>query len=220
MDKKYIYKITNLINGKCYIGQTNNYKRRFLEHRAKGYSSEGVKILYFAFDKYGLDNFNFEIIEECENYNEREKYWIQCYDSFNNGYNMTIGGDTPPVKKGEEHSQCTHSKETVNIVKNLLKNTKLSTKEIAKLTNYNTSSINRINLGELWNDENEIYPIRKDNTKINKNERAKNIIYDLLNSNLTQKEIANKYNVGRTTITAINNGQNFHNENIKYPIRK
>lgn len=64
------------------------------------------------------------------------------------------------------------------------------------------------------------YPIRKENTKIDRNKRAKMIIDDLLNTNLTQKEIALKYNVGRTTITAINNGQNFRDNNLNYPLRK
>jgi hypothetical protein len=71
------------------------------------------------------------------------------------------------------------------LVKSLLKETKLTTKEIASLTHYNISSINRINLGELHYDETMDYPIRKDNTKVNKAERAKLIIYDLLNTSLT-----------------------------------
>lgn len=218
--KKFIYKIENLINHKIYIGQTNNPTRRFQEHKAKGYEINSHKVLYYAFDKYGIDNFSFEIIEETENYNEREKFWISYYDSFENGYNMTLGGDNPPVFKGEDHPQTTHSIETVNLVKKMLKETKLSPSQIAKITNYNTSSINRINLGEIWYDENQTYPIRKDITKINKIERANQIKYDLLNTTLTQKEIANKYNVGRTTITAINNGQNFYDKNLEYPLRK
>ena len=60
--KKDIYKITNLINGKCYIGQTTDTKRRFSEHKAKGYGNERNKVLYYAFDKYGIENFSFEII--------------------------------------------------------------------------------------------------------------------------------------------------------------
>lgn len=45
-------------------------------------------------NKYGISNFTFEIIEECDkqSLNEREIYWIEYYDSFHNGYNMTIGG--------------------------------------------------------------------------------------------------------------------------------
>lgn len=72
--EKYIYKITNLINGKSYIGQTNDYKRRFREHREKNYEKSD-KLLYKAFDKYGIENFSFEVIEDkTSNYNDREKY--------------------------------------------------------------------------------------------------------------------------------------------------
>ena len=218
---KFIYKITNLINGKIYIGQTNNPTRRFQEHRAKGYRNENEKILYKAFDKYGIENFSFEIVEETENYNEREQYWIKFYNSLAPyGYNMTEGGENPPVFHGEEHHLCSHSKETVDLIKKMLKETSATTAEIAKITNYNTSSINRINLGELWFDENEDYPIRKKNTLIGKRTRALAIIEDLLHTNLTQKEIAKKYGVGRSTVTAINRGQNARQENLEYPIRK
>ena len=50
--------------------------------------------LYKAFNKYGLENFTFEEIEEVENseLDIREKYWINYYDSYNNGYNSTLGG--------------------------------------------------------------------------------------------------------------------------------
>ena len=217
---KYIYKIENLINHKVYIGQTNNPQRRFSEHRAKGYETNTHKVLYYAFDKYGINNFSFEIIEETDIPNEREKYWIKFYDSFENGYNMTEGGDLPPQHSGVEHPKCNHSIDEISLVKTLLKNSKLSTKEIANLTHYNISSINRINLGELHFDSTLNYPIRKENTKIDRNKRAKMIIDDLLNTNLTQKEIALKYKVGRTTITAINNGQNFRDNNLNYPLRK
>lgn len=218
--EKYIYKIENLINHKIYIGQTNNPKRRFAEHKAKGYENQSHKVLYYAFDKYGIDNFSFEIIEKTTNANEREKYWINFYDSFENGYNMTEGGDLPPLYSGIDHPQCVHTIDEINLVKQLLADTKLSTKEIANLTHYNISSINRINTGELHYDSQLSYPIRKEQTKINKTERAQLIINDLLNTNLTQKQIAEKYNVGRTTITAINNGQNFYNKDLTYPIRK
>jgi len=79
---KSIYKITNTLNNKCYIGQTDDVKRRFTEHKALGYGREN-SILYRAIKKYGLENFTFEVIEEnIENYNEREKYWIAYYDSY------------------------------------------------------------------------------------------------------------------------------------------
>ena len=90
--EKYIYKITNQLNNKCYIGQTTDYKRRFQEHKNLGYGTEENKLLYYAIKKYGIENFSFEVIEDkTSKYNEREKYWIQYYDSFENGYNMTQG---------------------------------------------------------------------------------------------------------------------------------
>lgn len=225
--KKSIYKITNLINKKCYIGQTNNITRRFQEHKNMKsiYNEEKTKILYQAFNKYGLENFSFEIIEEeLENYNEREKYWINFYHSYIKdpqawGYNMTPGGEEPPVFHGEEHPMATHSQKEIDIIINLIKNTKLSFSQIAKQSNYGISSIERINKGELWFNENFNYPLRKENTQNFLKERAEKIIEDLQNSSLTQKEIAKKYEVGRTTITAINNGQNYYHPNIKYPIR-
>ena len=218
---KFIYKITNKINGKIYIGQTNNPTRRFQEHRAKGYGQEEEKVLYKAFDKYGIENFSFEIIEETKDYNEREKYWIKFYNCTTpNGYNMSEGGENPPTFYGKDHPLCSHSEDTVLLVKKMLKETKISSKEIANLTGYNTSSINRINLGELWFDENEVYPLRKEGTYQSKKERCIAIIEDLLHTDMSQKEIANKHGVSRTTVTAINRGQNFKQENLNYPLRK
>ena len=96
--KGYIYKITNLINDKCYIGQTSKfYKIRWKEHKLN-YKQENKEYynypLYRAFRKYGIDNFSFEVIEECSltELNKREIYYIDYYDSFNNGYNQTLGG--------------------------------------------------------------------------------------------------------------------------------
>lgn len=92
----YIYKIQNLINDSVYIGQTvKTVEKRFQQHRNnydKPYFSQLT--LYKAFKKYGLENFSFEVIEETENekLDEREKYWIDYYDSYKNGYNMTLGG--------------------------------------------------------------------------------------------------------------------------------
>lgn len=92
----YIYKIQNLINGNVYIGQTVKLvEKRFQQHRNnydKPYFSQLT--LYKAFKKYGLDNFSFEMLEKVDNdkLDEREKYWIDYYDSYKNGYNMTLGG--------------------------------------------------------------------------------------------------------------------------------
>ena len=125
--EKYIYKITNKINGKCYIGQTTDYNRRFREHKSLGYDSkEKDKALYLAFKKYGIENFDFEVIEDkTVNYNEREKYWIAYYNAYTNGYNMTEGGDTPPLHIREKSPFATHSEEQVAEIKHLLKDTNI-----------------------------------------------------------------------------------------------
>ena len=89
----YIYKITNDINGKIYIGKTNrSIKERFAEH-CKNYSIQNYekRPLYAAMHKYGTEHFHIEQIEETDTPEEREKYWIEYYGSFKYGYNATIG---------------------------------------------------------------------------------------------------------------------------------
>ena len=92
----HIYKITNKLNNKVYIGQTiKSCQKRWTQHKNnsnKPYFSQIV--LYKAFNKYGIDNFEFEEIEEVPNemLDEREKYWIEQYDSYFEGYNSTLGG--------------------------------------------------------------------------------------------------------------------------------
>lgn len=90
-----IYKITNKINGHAYIGQSVQIEKRWAAHKEKINSDKEKDYpLYRAFKKYGLDNFSFEIIEECQesDLNDREIYWIDYYDTFKNGYNQTVGG--------------------------------------------------------------------------------------------------------------------------------
>lgn len=90
-----IYKITNQINGKCYIGQSIDIEKRWKQHKLQSsWRKQKEKILYKAFTKYGLNNFIFEIIEECQrkDLDKREIYWIKKFDSYKNGYNMTKGG--------------------------------------------------------------------------------------------------------------------------------
>ena len=96
----YIYKITNKINGKVYIGKTlNSIQKRWREHLIDSKKRKCEKRpLYSAINKYGEENFEIEQIEECSRdiLNERECYWIEYYGSFKNGYNAIIGGDGKP----------------------------------------------------------------------------------------------------------------------------
>jgi group I intron endonuclease len=85
-----IYKITNKINGKCYIGQSINIEKRFRDHKAPR-SLKRNSILSRAIKKYGIQNFEFSIICECkrEELNEREMFFIK---EFAAAYNMNDGG--------------------------------------------------------------------------------------------------------------------------------
>ena len=94
----FIYKIYNDINNKFYIGKTSKtVNDRWQEHIYTAlYRKQKRNFkLYKAIRKYGIEHFFIEEIEECnkDSVDEREKYWIKQYDSFNNGYNMTEGGD-------------------------------------------------------------------------------------------------------------------------------
>ena len=92
----YIYKITNLINNKIYIGQTHfSIEKRWAEHRCDYKKEKLQRPIYVAMRKYGIENFIIEEIEEVssEELNNREKYWIEYYCSFKYGYNATLGGD-------------------------------------------------------------------------------------------------------------------------------
>ena len=90
----YIYKVINNINGKIYIGKTTRtIKERWKEHlETMNYKRNKF---YNALNKYKIDNFTIEEIEECDDniLNEREIYWINFYNSYKNGYNSTGGGD-------------------------------------------------------------------------------------------------------------------------------
>ena len=91
----YIYQITNDINQKIYIGKTEfSIEKRFKEHCSDAFRERNEKRpLYNAMRKYGVEHFHIELIEETDNPEEREIYWIEKKQSFKNGYNATIGGD-------------------------------------------------------------------------------------------------------------------------------
>lgn len=105
----YIYKITNQINQKIYIGKTEqrNPEKRWKEHiREANKQRSQHRALYRAINKYGIENFEFSIVEETIEPNEREKYYIKLYDSYHNGYNETLGGDGTSYLELPEEDLC------------------------------------------------------------------------------------------------------------------
>ena len=150
-----IYKITNLCNGKIYIGQSVDIQRRWRDH--KNCTSDYA--LYRAFRKYGLENFQFDVIEECnvDQLNEREKYWINYYDSFFHGYNETLGGDGGGSKL---------TKENVKMVIELLLQGDLTNVEIAEKAAISENMVSAINVGHSWRQPDLIYPLRPQHVSV------------------------------------------------------
>lgn len=90
-----IYKITNIENGMAYIGQSVDIADRWRTHVKSGLGIASTRNkLYTAMEAYGVENFTFEILEECarDQLNTQEKLWISNFDTNSYGYNMTAGG--------------------------------------------------------------------------------------------------------------------------------
>lgn len=92
-----IYKITNDLNDKVYVGQTiQSLSKRFNAHCSNSNDKSSNMYIKRAILKYGREHFTITLIEECENslLDEREIYWISYFDSYKSGYNLTKGGNS------------------------------------------------------------------------------------------------------------------------------
>lgn len=100
-----IYKITNKITKHSYIGQSINIIQRWNSHISCADNNTYNYPLYKSIQKYGIEAFTFEILELCDkqSLNEREQYWINYYNTYNDGYNMTLLGLTELDNTGENH---------------------------------------------------------------------------------------------------------------------
>ena len=150
-----IYKITNLITNMSYIGQSTNIQKRWKDEKHRAFIEDDNSYNYplsKAFRKYGIENFTFEILEECsqEQLNEREKYWIKEFNTFYNGYNQTLGGDTSIQKPKEK---------IIGIIYDL-ENTNMYHKEIAKKWDISIEMVQGINTGRYWYQSNKTYPLQ------------------------------------------------------------
>lgn len=128
-----------------------------MEHKLPYKRINPTKKIYQAFNQYGIDNFTFEVIEECEvnKLNEREQYWIDYYDCYNNGYNMSR----------TQNLQSKIDWGTVMKIVNDLSNTLLTETNIAEKYNVSVSLISQINTGKMWIMKDQTYPIRQKKEK-------------------------------------------------------
>ena len=104
-----IYKITNLINDKIYVGKTTKtLEKRFQWHYIDSKKNKCKnRPLYQDINKFGIDNFSIELLEEVENNpDEREIYWIDKLNSrIPNGYNIALGGEGKKLVTKEEENK-------------------------------------------------------------------------------------------------------------------
>jgi group I intron endonuclease len=124
-----IYTITNLVDGKIYVGRSSNIKQRFYKHKRYARDNNHINLhLKNAFNKYGIDSFKFEVLEECDLAltPSLEMYWMNLLQSFDRkfGYNKASGNPNGSIK---------HSLETIIYFKNL----KRSDKELNRLKTMN-----------------------------------------------------------------------------------
>lgn len=129
-----IYMINNLITNTKYIGQTTlSPTKRFLQHCMIAENTDRNLKLYNAMRKYGTENFELIVLEDnilIDELDNKEIYYISLYDTFNNGYNNTVGGGG---LRGYHHSAETRKKMSIGISKSMWKiNTPERTAKIIK----------------------------------------------------------------------------------------
>lgn len=136
----YIYQIINDINNKIYIGKTEfSIDKRFKEHCSDAFKERNEKRpLYSAMRKYGIEHFHIELIEETDNPEEREKYWIEQKQSFKKGYNATLGGDG---KKYLDYDLIIASYKEIKSVKDTAISLGISSDSVSNVLRVNNISI-------------------------------------------------------------------------------
>lgn len=188
----FIYKITNKINGKSYIGQTiQDVKERFYQHCATKCSSAILNMtIHKAINKYGKSNFTIEVIEEVDsaNLNDRERYWIEYFDSYKNGYNSTKGG--------QDGIRLFKSLDIESIIKEYISGKSL--REIGSIFNADKQTIKDLLI------RNNIKLRTTRTYKLSQNDRKK-IIEDY-NSGVSRKEIIVRWNISKGYLSQLING--------------
>lgn len=155
-----IYKITNLTNGKSYIGQSVHIERRWMEHCLPSAKSLIAK----AIQKYGKEQFSFQVIEEClqEQLDEKEEYYISHYNTVvPNGYNIMDWVDG-------HATYFNIDKEVLENLFNDIQNSEMSFDTIGEKYDLSRRTIIRINQGHTHFCKEKEYPLRKKSEELNK----------------------------------------------------
>lgn len=239
-----IYKIENIVNKKIYVGSSNNIKRRWKEHiNQLNSNSHPNRHLQFSWNKYGQNNFIFNILEECkeEDLINREQFYIDNLNVLNDsfGYNIAPYADKPflsdygkeKVKKtnselfkGENCNFNKYSEKEILYVIDLLKTGKFTYEEISEKTGIPIGTIQSIRYKDSWTylTKDIVFPdgiiVSKDSKQLQYKELLE--IIDLIQKGKTNSEIAEIYNKDVGTINNIRR-KKCHKEltkNIEMPL--
>ena len=157
--KNIVYKVTNEINGKIYVGATTRgLNIRASEHRSQALTMKSNSLLHKAIREYGWENFSLEIIENCDSREEmfeREAHFIKECESNIFGYNISSGygsSGISPNHKGKNNPNSRLSEAEVIQIKILLmdKSRSMNQFEIAELYGISHKTVSHINCGRLW----------------------------------------------------------------------
>lgn len=195
----YIYSITNLINYKVYIGQTHNPKHRWSSHKYEMRRGVLQYTIYKALRKYGVDNFQFCILEVCLTEAEidvAEQYWIKMFESQKSetGYNLAVGGN---VNRGWHHSE---------VSKNKISNSQKG--KIVIITDETKKKMSLSKIGHFVSKETKDKMSKKHKgdqcrfAKLNW-ELVRKIRLEYKNTNINQTELAAKYGVNQSTMNSL-----------------
>lgn len=208
--KFYVYKITNKVNGKIYIGKTGDATRRWKKHLtvAKSPTQNNHRLIHKAIRKYGENNFSFEIIESVDLESEaleKEMRWIAYYQSNtarygkDAGYNQTDGGEGTSGHKHSEESIKQMSESHIGMhagAKNPMYG-KPRTEEVKAAI-----SKSRAEKFDLYSEINR--GSNNPNAKLNEEKVA--LINQLIINGKTDTEIAKLFSVSRKLISGIRRG--------------
>ena len=229
-----IYKMTNEVSNKVYIGQTNNFEQRMRAHKSDASNPNSHNYyshLSCAIRKYGWNNFNNVIIEEIEDEdrekaNEREIYYIEFYDSANRekGYNITFGGGgvSKPEPFYEEKLTMSHlfTSEEIKDIQEMLRAGRKYQEIMKKYPQMSGSFLANINTGLNFKNPDWDYPLheyKKDFSKYRPLEEI-NQIKEEIKKGKDYKIIAQNFNISVGMVSMINNGKTWRDENETYPL--
>lgn len=234
----YIYSYINKLNGKRYIGQTNDMRLRYNGHKSDAYNPNSHcynSPLSRAIRKYGLKNFDYILLEEVETReqaNEREVYWINYYKSQittenkNGGYNLTAGGDGTNRMKVPFEVLITKSKlltaEEILDIQFRLVNQETYESILEDYPQVNASFLSNINNGYNFLNPNLTYPLKTDFTHEHCTYTEKQIkeIKELIKQDVPYSKISELYGISVGYISGINSGKKYYDENETYPLKQ